>query len=80
MNLVDKKIIGSELKYVSKSLTDKKIIPNFLVDKNQSNEDLKNLLIALNLVGDYLEKTILKDNNLNLPQNRQHFISSLKNY
>ena len=78
MNLVDKKIIGSELHYVSKSLTDKKIIPNFLVDKNQSNEDLKNLLIALNLVGDYLEKTILKDNNLNLPQNRLHFINSLK--
>tara|TARA_Y100001958_G_C21169599_1_gene501659 strand:- start:300 stop:980 length:681 start_codon:yes stop_codon:yes gene_type:complete len=78
MNLVDKKIIGNKLQYVSKSLTDKKIIPNFLIDKNQSTEDLKTLLIALKLIGDYLDKTILKDNNLNLPQNRLQFVNSLK--
>ena len=77
-NLVDKRIIGNQLKYVSKSSIDKKIIPNFLIEKNNNQEDLKNLLDGLKLVGDYLEKTILKPNNLNHPISRQHFISSLK--
>ena len=77
-NLVNKKIIGNELQYISKSLTEKKIIPNFLVDKSQSTEDLNTLLSGLRLVGDYLEKTILKPNNLNHPLSRTQFINSLR--
>ena len=77
-NLVDKKIIGNQLKYVSKSNIDKKIIPNFLIEKNNNQENLENLLDGLKLVGDYLEKTILKPNNLNYPISRTHFINSLK--
>jgi DNA repair protein RecO (recombination protein O) len=71
-------MIGGELKYISKSLTEKKIIPNFLVDKSQSTEDLNTLLSGLRLVGDYLEKTILKPNNLNHPLSRTQFINSLR--
>ena len=56
----------------------KKIIPNFLVDKSQSTEDLNTLLSGLRLVGDYLEKTILKPNNLNHPLSRTQFINSLR--
>ena len=78
MNLVDKKVIENQSQYISKSLTDKKIIPKFLVERNQSSEDLETLLTGLKLVGDYLEKTILKHNNLNLPLNRIQFINSLK--
>ncbi len=78
MNLVDKKMIENQSQYISKSLTDKKIIPKFLVERNQSSEDLETLLTGLKLVGDYLEKTILKHNNLNLPLNRIQFINSLK--
>ena len=77
-NLVDKKIIDNQLKYVSKSNIDKKIIPNFLIEKNDNQENLENLLDGLKLVGDYLEKTILKPNNLSNPLSRQNFISSLK--
>ena len=77
-NLVDKKIIGNQLKYVSKSNIDKKIIPNFLIERNNNQENLENLLDGLKLVGDYLEKTILKPNNLSHPLSRQYFISSLK--
>ncbi len=77
-NLVDKKIINDQPLYISKSITEKKIIPNFLIDKNQSSEDLKNLLNGLKLVGDYLEKTILKPNNLNQPLSRLQFINTLK--
>ena len=78
INLVDKKLIDKKYQYVSKSSRQKKIIPNFLVDKNQSSEDLKTLLNGLKLIGDYLEKSILKPNNLNLPTSRSHFIGTLK--
>ena len=39
---------------------------------------LKTLLNGLKLVGDYLDKTILKPNNLNYPNSRLLFINSLK--
>ena len=76
--LVDKKKVENRLQYVSKSSTDKKIIPNFLIDKNENPEDLKILLSGLKLVGDYLEKTILKPNNLSHPISRLNFINTLK--
>ena len=77
-DLVDKKIIDNNIRYFVKSSSEKKIIPNFLVNRNQKHEDLKNLLDGLKLIGDYLEKTILKPNNLNLPITRFNFINSLK--
>jgi DNA repair protein RecO (recombination protein O) len=77
-NLVEKKMIDNQIQYVSKSLTEKKIIPNFLVDKNDDNDDLKNLLNGLKLLGDYLEKTILKPSNLSQPLSRLNFINTLK--
>ena len=77
-NLVEKKIIGNHHQYISKSLTEKKVIPNFLVDKNQNSENLEILLNGLKLVGDYLDKSILKPNNLNQPLKRLQFINTLK--
>ena len=77
-NLVDKKIVDDQLLYVSRSQNDKKIIPNFLIDKSKSGEDLKTLLKGLKLVGDYLEKTILKPNNLSQPKSRLEFINTIK--
>jgi len=78
MNLVDKQIINNQTQYVSKSSTQKKIVPSFLLDKNESFVNLSNLLKGLNLVGDFLDKTILKPKNLNQPINRIEFINSLK--
>ena len=77
-DLVDKKLIGNNIRYIVKSSSEKKIIPNFLVNRSQNHEELKNLLDGLKLIGDYLEKTILKPNNLNLPITRFNFINSLK--
>jgi len=77
-NLVDKKIINNQSKYVSKSITEKKIIPNFLIDKTSETIDTKTLLDGLKLVGDYLDKTILKPNNLIHPISRLQFINTLK--
>ena len=76
--LVDKKIVESKLQYFSKSLTEKKIIPNFLIDKTDDIIDLKTLLVGLQLVGNYLEKTILRPNNLTQPISRLNLINSLK--
>ena len=77
-NLVDEKIIDNKKQYISKSSTEKRIIPNFLIEKNSSNEDMNSLLTGLKLLSDYLEKSILKPNNLNQPLSRMQFIDSLK--
>ena len=77
-NLVNKEVVNDKTIYIAKSLTEKKIVPNFLIDKNESSEDLITLLNGFKLVGDYLEKTILKPNNLNLPLSRSDFINTLK--
>ena len=76
--IVDEKIIDNKKHYITKSNKENRIIPNFLVDKSRSPEDLKNLLKGLKLVSDYLEKSILKPNNLNQPLSRQQFINNLK--
>ncbi|MDA7783889.1 DNA repair protein RecO [Candidatus Pelagibacter sp.] len=76
--MAEKEIVDSEVNYYVKSSTEKKNIPNFLIDENNINVNLKNLLKGLKLVSDYLEKSILKPNNLNLPTSRTHFINLLK--
>ncbi len=77
-DLVDKEINENESIYVVKTFVEKKIVPSFLVEKSKDPVDLKNLLNGLNLVGNYLDKTILKPNNLNQPITRTQFINSLK--
>ena len=76
--MVEKEVVNDKINYFVKSSTEKKIIPNFLINENYKNVDLKNLLKGLKLVTDYLEKSILKPNNLNLPTSRTHFINLLK--
>ena len=77
-NLVSKEIINQKTVYVVKSKIEKKIIPNFLIDKKLVVDDLNTLLKGFNLVSDFLEKTILKPNNLNYPISRTNFINTLK--
>ena len=77
-SLVDKKIIDNKLFYLSKSKNEKKIVPNFLIDRSQDSEDKITLLEGLKLVGNYLDKTILKPYNLSQPPSRLQFINTLK--
>tara|TARA_B100000941_G_C28488258_1_gene546302 strand:- start:785 stop:1465 length:681 start_codon:yes stop_codon:yes gene_type:complete len=77
-NLVDKKIVNSQTVYMSKSSSTKKIIPNFLIEKNDEKVELEILMNGFNLVSDYLDKSILKPNNLTQPISRLDFINSLK--
>jgi DNA repair protein RecO (recombination protein O) len=77
-NIVEKEVIDEKINYFVQSSTEKKIIPNFLIDENYKNVDLKILLKGLKLVTDYLEKSILRPNNLNIPNSRTHFVNLLK--
>tara|TARA_S200000501_G_C20529705_1_gene615091 strand:+ start:36 stop:716 length:681 start_codon:yes stop_codon:yes gene_type:complete len=77
-NIVEEKIIGNNLQYFSKSPNERRLIPNFLITKSDNFEDLKTLLVGLKIVGDFLDKTILKPNNLSQPLSRSLFINTLK--
>lgn len=77
-NLVEKDIKDNQTFYYVSSSKEKKFVPNFLIEKNLEVDDLKTLLSGLKLVNDYLDKTILKPNNINYPNNRLLFLNSLK--
>ena len=73
--VVDKNING-QTKYIVDS--SQKIIPNFLIDKNISPENLKDIYNGFSIVGDFLDKTIIKPNNKNYPSSRNDFLNLLK--
>ena len=76
--VVNKKIVDNKILYVAKSNNEKKIVPNFLIDQDVDVNDINILLDGLKLVGDYMDRTILKPNNLNFPISRNQFVKSLK--
>ena len=73
--VVDRSING-QTKYIVDS--SQKIIPNFLIDKNISPENLKDIYSGFSIVGDFLDKTIIKPNNKNYPSSRNDFVNLLK--
>ena len=76
--IINSEIIKNEKKYYLKSNTNKKYIPNFLIDKDDKRIDNDSLLKGLNLVGDYMNKNILKPNNISYPNARLEFINLFK--
>ena len=77
-NLVVKDIVKNKTVYYASSSLEKKYVPNFLIEKDSKVDDINILLSGLKLVGDYLDKTILKPDNLNYPNSRLLFINSFK--
>ena len=77
-NLVEKNLVDNKTVYFATSYSEKKYVPNFLIEKDLEVTDINILLSGLKLVGDYLDKTILKPNNLNYPNSRIIFLNSLK--
>ena len=75
---VSKKNINGNDNYIVKSTSFDKIIPKFLIEKNSKPIDENDLLIGFKLVGDFLDKTILKPNNINFPTSRIDFLSQIK--
>ena len=76
--IVNEETINNEKKYFVQNNFEKKVVPNFLVEINDKKIDKINLIKGLKLVGDYLEKNILKPNNINYPLPRLDFINILK--
>ena len=76
--IVQLETIENKKKYFVKSNTEKKYIPNFLIDREEKNLDKINLSKGLKLVGDFLEKNILNPNNINYPNARLEFINLFK--
>ena len=76
-NLVEKNLEDNKTVYFATSYSEKKYVPNFLIEKDLEVTDINILLSGLKLVGDYLDKTILKPNNLNYPNSRVIFLNSL---
>ena len=76
--IVSKEIINNERKYFVQNSSEKKNVPSFLIEINDNKIDKINLIKGLTLVGDYLEKNILRPNNINYPLSRVDFINILK--
>lgn len=76
--MVNKEILADQTSYYVESKIGKKMIPNFLIDLKIKEITNSSLLSGLKLVGDYMEKTILKPNEINYPNSRILFINSLK--
>ena len=77
-NFVEKDIIENKTIYYASLSNEKKYVPNFLIEKDLVVDDIETLLNGLRLVGNYLDKTILKPNNLNYPNSRLLFLNSFK--
>ena len=73
--VVNKNINGTS-KYVVDS--SQKIIPNFLIDKKIIPENIKDIYSGYSIVGDFLDKTIIKPNNKSFPSSRNDFTNLLK--
>ena len=70
------KNINGQTKYIVDS--SQKIIPNFLINKKIGPENLKDIYKGFSIVGDFLDKTIIKPNNKNYPSSRNDFVNLLK--
>ena len=75
--IVTKIVKDENIFYKLKSQSEDRTIPNFLIENDFSAND-EDLIQGIKLVSDFLEKSILKPNNLNQPLSRSQFLSNLK--
>ena len=71
-------ITDEKKRYFVQSKTEKKYVPNFLIELDLDENNLNNLISGLVIIGDYLDKSILRPNNIIYPIDRTNFINSLK--
>ena len=67
-NYVKNVVIDGNKKFMVEST--KKIVPNFLINNNINNINKNELLSGFKVVGEFLDKSILKPNNINFPLSR----------
>ena len=73
---VKKTFIDGDEKFIIE--TSKKIMPNFLVNHESLPKNNNEILYGFKIVGDFLDKTILKPNNINYPVSRLEFTNLIK--
>ena len=77
-NIVDVEIINGQKQFFVQRNKKKKFIPNFLIETENNKIDNKSIVNGLKLVGDYLDKSILKPNNISFPVSRIDFVKMMK--
>ena len=77
-NIVDVEIVNGQKQFFVKRNKEKKFIPNFLIETENNKIDNKSIVNGLKLVGDYLDKSILKPNNISFPVSRIDFVKMMK--
>ena len=75
-NYVKNVMIDGEEKFIVE--TTNKIIPNFLINNDIYSNTEKDIVNGFNIVGDFLEKTILKPNNITFPFSRIELSNLIK--
>jgi len=76
--IVNEEIIDDKKLYFVSDNSKKKYIPNFLVEKNNEVVDFNQIFNGLKLIGDYLDKSILRPNNISHPKSRIEFLNTIK--
>ena len=77
-NIVKEEIVDSKKLYFVLGNSEKKYIPNFLVEKDYDVVDFNQIFNGLKLVSDYLDKSILRPNNISQPKSRIDFLNLIK--
>ena len=70
-NYVKNIVVDGDEKFIVESTN--KIIPSFLINNDVYPKNKKDITLGFNLVGDFLDKTILRPNNINFPISRIEF-------
>jgi len=77
-NIVDVEIVNGQKQFFVQRNKEKKFIPNFLIETEINKTDNKSIINGLKLVGDYLDKSIFKPNNISFPVSRIDFVKMMK--
>ena len=76
--IVKKEIVDNKKSYFVLRNNEKKYVPNFIVDKDIEFVDFNQTFNGLKLIGDFLDKSILKPNNISHPKSRIEFMNTIK--
>ena len=76
--IVKEEIVDNKKNYFVLRNNEKKYVPNFIVDKDIEVVDFNQIFNGLKLIGDYLDKSILKPNNISHPKSRIEFMNTIK--
>tara|TARA_Y100001936_G_C15900011_1_gene572754 strand:- start:519 stop:914 length:396 start_codon:yes stop_codon:yes gene_type:complete len=77
-NIVKEEHSKNKKLYYVVSNNEKRYIPNFLIEKDNNIVDHELILSGLKIISDYLEKSILRPNNISHPKPRIEFLNTIK--